>query len=294
MHSNLKLPIMVTVLICATCFAQAQTGRLANLSTRAFCETKEAVVVDEFILQGTGTETVVTRGIGPSLPGVADPLEDPTTSLLNAPGRILDANNDWMDNPDKDQIIAVGLAPTNDRESAMIDSLRVGTYTFVEQGTHRGQGVALAEVYDLLDGGLQLSAVGTRGFVSTGDNVMLSGFITTGTTSLLIRALGPSLADAGLHRVLPDPELELRDQNGILIDENTDWIDSPNKAEIEATGLAPSDDLESAMLVTLAPGAYTVVFSGTGGTTGLGFAQIYSLDLPIRELNPAPVIRRGN
>jgi hypothetical protein len=297
MHPNLKLPILVALLICASCPAHAQTGRLLSLSTRAFCETRDAVLVSEFILQGTGTETVVLRGIGPSLGnvGVPDPLQDPTATLLNAPGRTLDANDDWMDNPDKDAIIDSGLAPTDDRESAMIDTLRPGTYTFVEQGTHRGEGVALAEIYDLFNGGLQLSALGTRGFVSTGVNVMISGFIISGTgpTSLLIRALGPSLSDAGLHRVLADPALELHNAIGDLIATNDNWIDSPDKDEIEFTGLAPTDDLESAMLVNLPPGAYTIVLSGANGNTGLGFAQVYSLDLPIRELNPAPIIRRG-
>ena len=165
MRPTLRLTIAIALLVFSSCLTYGQTGRLAILSTRAFCETRDAVLVNEFILQGAGTETVILRGIGPSLSsvGVQDPLQDPTTILLNAPGRTLDANDDWMDNPDKDAIIAAGLAPTNDLESAMIDTLRVGTYTFVEQGTHRGQGVALAEIFDLLDGGLQLSALGTRG-----------------------------------------------------------------------------------------------------------------------------------
>ena len=223
---------------------------------------------------------------------ITEPPDKATSSLLNARGRTLDANDNWMDNPDADRIVAVGLQPTDPLESAMIDPLRHGTYTFVEQGTHRVQGVALPEIYDLSDGGLQLSAVGTRGLVSTEDNVMISGFIIADSSpiSLLIRALGPSLADAGLHRVLPDPLLELHDGDGNLIFSNDNWRDT-QEAEIEATGLAPTNDLESAMVVDLFPGKYAAVFSGVGGTTGLGFLQIYSLDLPIRELNPAPIIR---
>jgi hypothetical protein len=253
--------------------------------------------VNEFILQGAGTETVLLRGLGPSLSdlGVPDTLQDPTAALLNARGQIFDANDNWMDNPDKDEIVATGLAPTDPRESAMIDTLRPGSYTFVEQGTHRGQGVALPEIYDLFDGSLQLSAVGTRGFVSTGDNVMISGVIITGNSpiSLLIRALGPSLADAGLSGVLPDSALELYDGSGAVIFSNDNWRDV-QESEIIATGLAPTNDLESAIVVTLSPGVYTAILFGVGGTTGLGFVQFYSLDLPIRELNPAPIIKCGH
>ena len=102
--------------------------------------------------------------------------------------------------------------------------------------------------------------------------------------------LGPSLADARLKDVLPDPTLELRDANGTLIAINDNWKDL-QQAEIEATGLAPSDDREAAMVVTVDPGLYTAVVVGAGGTTGLGFVQFYSLAEPIRELNPAPIIK---
>ena len=286
-----------TLLISSSCIALAQTARLGNLSTRALCETGEAVLVDEFILQGTGTEMLLMRGIGPSLGsvGVPDPLRDPTVNLLNTRGRLLDFNDNWMDNPDKVAIIATGLAPTDPHESAIIDTLKPGLYTFVEKGNQHGQGVALPEIFDLLDGTLQLSAVGTRGFISTGDNVMIAGFILTGNgpASLLIRALGPSLADVGLTGVLPDPVLELHNASGEVIFSNDNWRDTQEQ-EIIATGLAPVDDFESAMLVMLSPGAYTLVFSGVSGSTGLGFLQTYSLELPVRELDPAPIIRHRN
>ena len=290
-----KTILLTSVLLAGSSWlANAQTTRLANLSTRGFCETRDAVLVDEFVIQGTGTETLVMRGLGPSLSGagVPDALKDPTVFLFDARGRTLDANNDWMDNPDKDQIIASGLAPTDPHESAIIDTLAPGLYTFVEQGVRRTQGVALPEVFDLFDGGLQLSAAGTRGFVSTGDNVMIGGFILTGSesVSLLIRGLGPSLASAGVSRVLTDPYLELYNTNGELIFLDDNWRDTQEQ-EIIATGLPPTDDRESAMVVTLIPGAYTAVLSGINSTTGIGFLQIYSLELPIRELNPAPIIK---
>jgi hypothetical protein len=143
-------------------------------------------------------------------------------------------------------------------------------------------------MYDL-EGDLQLSAVGTRGFVGTADHALISGVIISGSVPLpvVVRAYGPSLTDAGLHGALVDPTLELFNSNGQVILANDNWKDT-QQSEVEATGLAPADDLESAAVVTLRPGAYTSVVAGVGGGKGLGFLQWYSLDAPIRELNPAP------
>jgi hypothetical protein len=153
-------------------------------------------------------------------------------------------------------------------------------------------GLALTEIFDLFDGGLKISAAGTRAFISTGDNVMISGIIISGTDPLphSIRALGPSLIDAGLADVLPDPTLEFHNGNGSLIAFNDNWKDA-QQAEIEATGLAPTNDLESAILVRLDPGLYTAIVRGVDDTTGVDFVQFYSLASPIRELNPAPIIK---
>ena len=296
MNNLLRSSVAFALLICPVFLAHAQTARLANLSTRATCQTGDSVLVTEFILQGTGSGTELMRAIGPSLGsvGIPDFLRNPTALLLDRRGRAVDRNDDWMDNPDKDAIIATGLAPNDPRESALLETLAPGLYTLVVQGLHQGTGVALPEVYDLGDGSLQFSALGVRGPVLTADQVMISGFILIGSkpASFLIRALGPSLADSGLTGVLPDPKLELHDSSGQLIVSNDNWRDT-QEDEIIATGLAPSDDLESAMLVRLNPGAYTLVFSGVANSTGLGFLQIYSLEFPVRELNPAPIIRRS-
>ena len=296
MHATLKVSLALALIVLSASLTNAQTGRLINLSTRLSCETGDAVAVTEFILQGTGSETIVLRGIGPSLSdfGVPDTLRDPTARLLDVRGRTLDFNDNWMDNPDKAAIIAAGLAPTNRRESALIDSLAPGVYTMVEQGNPHGQGVALPEVYDLSDGSLQISAIGIRGMVLTGDHVIISGFIISGNApvSVLVRALGPSLAAVGLPGVLADPVIELHDGSGAVIASNDNWRDT-QEAEIIATGLAPTNDLESALIGTLPPGPYTVVFFGANGATGLGFLQDYSLALPVRELNPAPRLQRG-
>lgn len=277
-----KLSLTLVLLVGVTGVAVAQTpSRIVNLSSRVFCQTGDAVAVNEFIVYGRGdAETFLLRGLGPSFAGIfPDPLQDPTLRLLDARGRSVDRNDNWVDNPDKQEIIDIGLAPTNDLEPAIIDTLKSGTYTSVVQGTHRGEGMTVSELYDLSDGDLQLSAIGTRAFVGTGDNGIISGFIIIGAEpiTLLIRVLGRSLADAGLDDVLADPIILLYDGNGSKIATNNDWKQT-QQAEIEATGLAPTDDLESALIVTINPGAYSTVVTGRRGGTGLGFVQFYSLD----------------
>ena len=155
------------------------------------------------------------RDIGPSLSnfGVTDPLQDPTMRLFDARGRVLDSNDNWVDSPDKDAIIATGLAPTDDRESAIVHTFVPGLYTVVVRGVRRTTGVALSEVYRLStsDKTTAISGIGTRGLVSTGEHVIISGMIIVGTDPLpvLVRALGPSLADFGISGALADPTLEL-------------------------------------------------------------------------------------
>jgi hypothetical protein len=288
-----NLSFALAILIFSTGIAAGQsTGRLANISSRIFCQTRDAVIVTEFIAYGRGRETFALRALGPSLPIVPEPLQDPTLRLLNARGAKLDYNDNWMDSPDKDELIALGLAPADDLESAVIDTLERGIYTSVVQGTQHGEGTAVSEVFDLLDGDLQLSAVGARGFVGAGDDELISGvIISSGALPVLIRALGPSLADAGLPDVLQNPTLELRDSNGVLIYSNDDWREGGQEAEIIATGLPPANDLEAAAITFLSGGNYTAIVDGAGGTTGLGFLQMYSLDAPARELDPAPLLK---
>jgi hypothetical protein len=276
------------------------TAQIANISTRVLCEKRDAVVVTEFAVQGTGTKYVILRGLGPSLRafGVPNVLRNPTLTLLDDQGNILDYNDDWVDSPDKAAIIATGLAPTDDRESAIVYTLSPGIiYTSVESGAHKGTGVAISEVYDLQtsDQSTLISAIGTRGEISTGDNVLISGTLLIGTTpvGILIRALGPSLTAAGISHALANPTLELHDANGALIASNDNWRDT-QEAEIIATGLPPANDLESALIATLPTGAYTAVVSGINSTVGIGFVQFYSLANPVPgpELNPAPIIPR--
>jgi hypothetical protein len=123
--------------------------------------------------------------------------------------------------------------------------------------------------------------ISTRARVQTGDNVMIGGFIVTGNVSkrVIVRALGPSLTKFGLTGVLADPILELRGPNGSLILANDNWRDDPNQALlIQASGLPPQNDLESAIVATLPPAGYTAIESGKSGGTGLGLVEVYDLE----------------
>jgi sugar lactone lactonase YvrE len=128
--------------------------------------------------------------------------------------------------------------------------------------------------------GEKLRNISARGLVGTGDDVLIGGFIVGGNAldnnSVLVRAIGPSLAAAGVANPLADPTLELRNSSGGLIASNDDW-QIPQKAQITATGLAPIDPNESAIFATLPAGNYTAIVSGAGGTTGTALVEVYSM-----------------
>ena len=155
-----------------------------------------------------------------------------------------------------------------------------GTYTAVMRGNGNTSGVALVEVYDLNQGvDSKLANLSTRAFVSTGDNIVIAGFMLGGGSSddrIVVRGIGPSLTNAGVANALADPVLELRDSNGTLLIANNDWQDNPvQAAEITAAGLAPTNSREAAIAATLAPGPYTALLSGLSNGTGSGVVEVY-------------------
>lgn len=255
---------------------------LVNLATRARILTGENVLDSGFIVRGPGIKQVLIRGLGPSLgnSGVPDVLADPVLELHGSSGAVLQTNDNWRETQEA-AIEATGLAPTADAESAILVSLTAGTYTVIERGQNDGTGVGLMEIYDLAGGsGPDLVNMSTRGFVDTGSNVMIAGFIiaapTGGNGIVLVRGLGPSLGTAGVANPLADPVLELHNSDGVVVATNDDW-QSTQGAAIEASGLAPEDPAEAAILATLAPGAYTAIESGKNGGTGVGLVEVYNL-----------------
>jgi hypothetical protein len=207
-------------------------------------------------------------------------MADPTLRLHDGNGTFLLSNDNWKDSPQRAEIEASGLAPTDDRESAILQALIPGAYTGVVTGKDNTTGIALVEAYDLdADANAILANISSRGLVDTGDNVMIGGFIAgneSGNTRVLIRGLGPSL-QGEVPGPLADPFLELHNANGATLESNDDWKDSPNRAEIEATGIPPDHDFESAILRSLPPGDYTAVLRGNIGS-GIALVEIYNLN----------------
>jgi len=250
-----------------------------NISTRMEVRTDAQVLIGGFIITGNDPKELVLRAIGPSLGGfgIADPLADPVLELHASDGSLIIMNDNWKDTQQA-EIEASGFQPQNDLESAIISTLDPGSYTAVVSGKDGGTGVGLVEGYDLdqaVDS--QLGNISTRGFVETGTNVMIGGFILggeSGNANVVVRALGPSLTAFGVTGALADPTLELHDQNGALVQSNDNWKET-QQTEIEATDLQPTNDLESAIFETLAPGAYTAIVAGKDDLTGVGLVEVY-------------------
>jgi len=259
-----------------------QAATLANISTRAMVGAGDNVLIAGFIVNGTQTKPILVRGLGPSLAGppfsVPSVLADPTLELYDSTGAIIQSNDNWKDTHEV-AIEATGLAPTSDSEAAILAQLTPGAYTAILRGANETVGNGLVEFYDLdttLDS--RLANISSRGLVQTGDEVMIGGFITGGAESgeVLVRALGPSLAQLHVAGVLSDPTLELHDENGAVIGSNDNWQDTQGAA-IEATGIAPTDPKEAALISALAPGNYTAIVRGANGTTGISLVEVYKL-----------------
>ena len=256
---------------------------LANISTRAWVGSGGNAIIGGFIITGRDDKRVIIRAIGPSLTGsgITNALSDPVLELRSSSGALIASNDDWRSN--QAEIEATGIPPSDDRESAVVATLAAGNYTALVNGKNGTTGIGLVEVYDIgAHTNSQLANISTRSFVDLGDNVLIGGFIVafTGTqtqSKILFRAIGPSLIDHGVPNCLLDPVLDLRDANGVLLASNDNWRDSYGR-EITETGLAPSNDAESAILATIPAGRYTAIVRGKGTATGVALVEAYELE----------------
>jgi hypothetical protein len=237
-------------------------------------------LIGGFIITGTQPKKVILRAIGPSLSasGVHDTLANPTLEL-HGPSGLIASNDNWVDSPNKQQIIDSTVPPTNELESAILTTLPANNsaYTAIVRGANGGAGVGLVEIFDLdraVDA--KLANISTRGLIQTGDDVMIGGLIVTGQDShkVIVRAIGPSLPVPGK---LPDPTLELRNGDGVLLQSNDNWRTGGQAEEIIATTVPPTSELESAIVRRLPPGNYTAIVRGLGDATGIGMVEVYDL-----------------
>jgi photosystem II stability/assembly factor-like uncharacterized protein len=254
---------------------------LANISTRLRVDTGDNVLIGGFIVTGTQPKKVIVRAIGPSLP-VAGKLADPTLELRDGAGVLIRANDNWRIGGQEAEIIATTIPPTDDLESAIVETLPANSarYTAIVRGVNNTTGIGLVEAFDLdrtVDS--KLANISTRGLVQTGDNVLIAGTIMLGAAAqkVIVRAIGPSLPVAG---ALADPTLELRDGNGALLLANDNWRTGGQEAEIIATTIPPTNDFESALIQTLPAGgaAYTAIVRGVNNTTGVALVEIYGIN----------------
>jgi hypothetical protein len=259
--------------------ASTASGVLGNISTRLPVGTGDNVLIAEFKITGNEAKQLVLRALGPTLTqfGVPNAMQDTTLELHNSAGAVIAFNDDWQDAANA-QSIPPNLQPPDDLESAIMTTLNPGAYTAIVRGYHNSTGTALVEVYDTSVGSTELSNISTRGFVQSGNDVMIAGVIVqVHPKHVVVRALGPTLTNFGVSNALADPTLEIRDVNGTLLASNDDWKDTQQSA-ILATGKAPPNELESAIVGTLLPGNYTAIVRGFNNTTGNALAEVYGLN----------------
>ncbi|MGZ4983939.1 MAG: hypothetical protein ACXV9Q_07550 [Chthoniobacterales bacterium] len=266
-------------------------GRPLNISTRMRVQSGDNALIGGFIASGSVAKKIIVRAIGPSLGnfGINGFLADPRLELHDHNGALIASNDNWKINDQTQQsqeaeITATNVAPTNDFEAALIATLQPNEgYTAIVRGAADSSGVAVVDAYDLEPGGAaKLANISTRGFVESGENVMIGGFILDSETRVIVRAIGPSLTQFGVSNALADPTLELRDGQGTLVASNDNWKtnDQTNlsqETEVHATTVPPTNDLESAIVITLPAGPYTAIVAGKNGGAGVGLVEVYSL-----------------
>lgn len=241
-----------------------------------------------FIITGAAPKHVLLRAIGPSLAqsGVPDTLADPVLELHGPGGFVTVTNDNWREDPAQEAaIIATGIPPSHNLESAIDTTLNPGAYTAILRGKNNTSGVALVELYDLSPAvPAKLANISTRAFVGTGNNIVIAGFTLGGNSGddrIAVRGLGPSLAAVGVTNGLSDPMLELRDGNGAILMSSDNWQDNSGQAsELAAAGLALANPLESGVAARLPPGLYTALLSGKNSGTGIGLVEVYDRGAP--------------
>jgi len=258
---------------------------LVNLSTRALVGPGSNALIGGFIVQGSQPATIILRGIGNSLAafGVSNALEDPVIELRNQNGTLLSESDDWIIGSNAETIASYRLDPTNSLESALLRSLTAGNYTVIVRGfgaTDTGTG--LVELYDLHTTNGRAGNISSRGQVRSGNDAMIAGFIIGGSQpkEVVVRAIGPSLAQSGVAGALADPTLTLVAASGTTIASNDNWQSDPNATRVSAVNLAPSQPVESAINRTLSPGSYTAIVRGVNNATGVGLVEVYDLGPP--------------
>lgn len=279
----------------ATATPTTSPGFVGNIATRLQVGANDDALIEGFIVQGPpgASKKIVVRAEGPELYkccGIPGFLANPTLEIHDSQSTIA-TNDDWkvtqiggvIASDQSEEIRSSGFAPVNDPEPAVIVNLAPGSYTAVVRGMGNSTGLGTVEAYDLSNSSpSRLANIATRGLVQPGDKLMIGSFIMQNApVKVVVRAIGPSLSAFGITNALTDTTLELRDGSGAIVVQNDDWKirsdGSSQQAELEATGLQPTHELEAALVTTLPPGQYSALLRGKPETTGIGVVQVYFL-----------------
>jgi hypothetical protein len=266
-------------------------GRLANLSTRGRVLSGVGKMVAGFVIEGSTSKDVVLRAVGPKLTdfGVPGVLADPKIAIYRSGETVPFATMDGWDASLSAVFATLGAfsLDTDKASAAMRTQLAPGGYTVEVSGADDGTGVAIVEVYDAAAGApVQMVNLSTRGAVGTGSEKMVAGFVIEGGAAqrVLIRGVGPGLTGFGVEGALVNPVLKLYRSlptGAEFMAENTVWNLASNAAQIVSTTVVVggfalvSGAGDAALLVDLAPGAYTVELAGVADGTGIGLIEVY-------------------
>jgi hypothetical protein len=219
--------------------------------------------------------------------GVSGVLADPQLKLFNAANTLINQNDDWGGSAALANAFAAvqdfALA-ANSKDAALLVALPPNGYSAQVNGAGTSTGVALIEAYEADTGtpGARFTALSARNQVGAGDNILIAGFAVTGNApkKLLIRGIGPTLANYGVSGVLADPQLALFDSTSTKIAENDNWGGATALSDAFTATQAfplPANSKDAALLVTLQPGVYSAQVSGVGGTTGVALVEVYEV-----------------
>jgi nitrogen fixation protein len=275
-------------IVSAAATLTVNSSRLANLSVRAPAGTGDQTLIVGFYIGGVGSKQVLLRGIGPTLAqyGVSGVLADPQLKLFNTANTQINQNDDWGGSAALANAFASVndfALPANSKDAALLVTLPPAGYSAQVNGAGTSTGVALIEAYeaDIGTPGARFTALSARNQVGTGDNILIAGFAVTGNApkTLLIRGVGPTLANFGVNGVLADPRLDLYSGN-TKIGENDNWGGTTSLSDAFTVTQAfplPTNSKDAALLVTLQPGVYSAQVSGFGSTTGVALVEVYEM-----------------
>jgi hypothetical protein len=267
----------------------ASDTRLVNLSVRSRAGTADQTLIMGFVISGTGTKQVLVRGIGPTLitAGLLTALPDPVLKLFDRTQAVIMENDNWGGTDalrNKYVELGAGALADNSKDAALLMNLASGPYTAHVTAANAATGTALVEVFDAaLSQTTRLVNVSARAEVLTGDNILIAGFVLSGTSPkrILVRGLGPTLTPAGVNGALLDPQLAIYSRTGVKLYENNDWGGTTEMkqvfAQVGAGSLVGDGSKDAALLLTLAPGIYTAHVTGVNNTTGVGLVEIFEV-----------------